>query len=134
MRFGTTLDGRLREIVILRVAHLNGATYVFKQHVPELALAEGLSMAECEAITDWPRSDLFSARERAALAYADAMTRDIAVPDAVFAALKDHFSERQMVELTVLVGDYIFMHSMSMALADPHVRPSGSLNQFSTVR
>jgi alkylhydroperoxidase family enzyme len=106
VRWNIDLDGRLRELVIIRVAHLTGATYVVKQHVPELAHAEGLTEQECEALADGPRSARFSERERAALAYADAMTRDVAVPDAVFAALKPHFSERQIVELAVLVGSY----------------------------
>ena len=56
VRWKTELDGRLREIVILRIAHLNGATYVVKQHVPELALAEGLTAAECDALADWQPS------------------------------------------------------------------------------
>jgi alkylhydroperoxidase family enzyme len=49
---------------------------------------------------------LFSARERAALAYTDTMTRDIEVPDPVFAEVKRHFEDRQIVELTVLIGTY----------------------------
>jgi 4-carboxymuconolactone decarboxylase len=123
VRWKTELDGRLREIVIVRVAGLNGATYVAKQHVPELALAEGLTLAECDALADWRGSGLFTERERAALAYADAMTRDIAVPDAVFAALKPHFSERQIVELTVLVGTYNMQTRVLRALEidpEPH--------------
>ena len=63
-------------------------------------------MAECDALADWRASGLFNARERAALAYADTMTRDIAVPDAVFAEVKRHFDDRQIVELTVLIGTY----------------------------
>jgi 4-carboxymuconolactone decarboxylase len=125
VRWKTELDGRLREIVILRVCHLNGATYVLTQHVPELALKEGLTEAECAALADWRGSDSLTARERAALAYTDAMTRDIAVPDAVFAALKDHFSERQIVELTVLVGTYNMQTRVLCALAidpEPHHR------------
>jgi len=106
VRWKTELTGRLRELMIIRVAHLNGATYVFRQHVPELALAEGLTRAECDAITDWPNANAFSEAERAALAYADAMTLKVAVPDAVFDALRAHFSERQIVELTVLIGTY----------------------------
>src|SRR5215471_15831893 len=106
VRFKTELDGRLREIVIVRIAHLNGATYVFRQHVPELARAEGLSEAECDALAGRGGPGPFTERERAALAYADAMTRDIAVPDPVFDGLRPHFSERQIVELTVLVGTY----------------------------
>ena len=49
---------------------------------------------------------MFSERERAALAYTDTMTRDIEVPDAVFAEVKRHFNDRQIVELTVLIGTY----------------------------
>jgi alkylhydroperoxidase family enzyme len=106
VRWKTTLDGRLREIVIIRMGHLTKSQYVLRQHVPSLALADGLSLEECDALADWRASKYFSARERAALAYADTMTCDIAVPDAVFAEVKRHFDARRIVELTVLVGSY----------------------------
>jgi alkylhydroperoxidase family enzyme len=106
VRWKTALDGRLREIVIIRMGHLTHAQYVLRQHVPALALADGLSLAECDALADWQRSGYFSARERAALAYADVMTRDIVVPDEVFAEVARHFDSRQIVELTVLIGTY----------------------------
>jgi 4-carboxymuconolactone decarboxylase len=106
VRWKTTLDGRLREIVIIRMGHLTKSQYVLRQHVPSLALADGLSLAECDALADWRASQLFSASERAALAYADTMTRDIAVPDAVFAEVNRHFDARRIVELTVLIGSY----------------------------
>jgi alkylhydroperoxidase family enzyme len=105
-RFKTDLDGRLREIAIIRVGYLNRVPYVVKQHVPLLAIPEGLTMQECDALADWRGSKYFNERERAALAYADSMTTDIRVPDAVFNALKSHFNERQIVELTVLIGTY----------------------------
>ncbi len=105
-RHKTELDGRLREIVIVRVGYLNRTAYVVKQHVPQLTVPEGLKQEECDALADWRNSHFFSERERAALAYADAMTRDIAVPDSVFDALRPHFNERQIVELTVLIGTY----------------------------
>lgn len=122
-RFKTALDGRLREIVIIRVGHLNRTDYVVRQHVPALALPEGLSEAECAALADWDKSQLFDARERAALAYTDAMTRQIAVPDAVFDALRAHFSEREIVELTVLAGIYNMHTRVFTALGidpEPH--------------
>ncbi len=124
-RFKTELDGRLREIVIVRVAHLNRTTYVFNQHVPQLSAPEGLSDAECDALADWRNAKSFSPRERAALAYTDAMTRDIAVPDAVFEALRPHFSQRQIVELTVLIGLYSMHTRVFTALGidpEPHHR------------
>ncbi len=107
VRWGTEIDGRLREIVIIRLAVLVESAYVLHQHVPRLAAGEGMTEAECEALRDWRESDLFDERERAALAYVDAMTLAIAVPDDVFAPLKAHFSDRRIVELTVMIGAYI---------------------------
>jgi len=106
VRWKTALDGRLRELVIIRMGHLTGSQYVLRQHVPALALKDGVSVEECDALADWQSSKFFSARERAVLAYADTMTRDIVVPDAVFAEIKRHFDDRQIVELTVLIGTY----------------------------
>ena len=106
IRWKTTLDGRLREIVIIRMGHLAGSQYVLRQHVPSLALADGLTLEECDALADWHATKLFSEKERAVLAYADTMTRDIKVPDAVFAEVKKHFDNREIVELTVLIGTY----------------------------
>ena len=106
VRWKTALDGRLRELVIIRMGHLAKSAYVLRQHVPALALADGLTLEECDALADWRPSGFFDARERAALAYADTMTRDIVVPDPVFAEVKRHFDDRQIVELTVLIGSY----------------------------
>jgi 4-carboxymuconolactone decarboxylase len=106
VRWDTGLDGRLREMVIIRIGYLARARYVIGQHVPKLAQAEGLSLAECQALEDWQASNLFSPRDRAVLAYADVMTRDIEVPDAVFEPLREYFDDRQIVELTVLIGTY----------------------------
>jgi alkylhydroperoxidase family enzyme len=106
VRWKTALDGRLREIIIIRLGHLTRCQYVLRQHVPTLALADGLSLTECNALADWEASPLFSAGERAALAYADVMTRDIVVGDEVFAQVAQYFDQRQLVELTVLIGTY----------------------------
>ena len=54
------------------------------------------------------------------LSYVDAMTREIEVPDPVFDELREHFSERETVELTVLVGAYNLHTRVLMALrVDP---------------
>jgi 4-carboxymuconolactone decarboxylase len=116
VRWKTQLDGRLREIVIIRIAILNRIDYVIQQHVPALALADGVTLAECEALRDWRASGLFSEKERAVLAYTDAITRDVSVPDAVFDALRGHFNERELVELTVLIGTYNMHNRVMLAL------------------
>jgi alkylhydroperoxidase family enzyme len=117
VRWRTDIDGRLREIVIIRVALLANVPYAIRQHVPTLALAEGMTQAECDALADWRRADLFGARERAALAYTDAVTRDVSAPDDVCAELARHFSERQIVELTVLIATYNMQARVMNALA-----------------
>jgi AhpD family alkylhydroperoxidase len=105
VRWQTELEGALREIVIIRVAMLNGVDYVLKAHEP-YALEEGLTPAQRDAIADWQGSNLFGDEQRAALALTDAMTRDLRVPDQVFADVARHFSDRQIVELTTLIGVY----------------------------
>src|SRR5437870_12077152 len=68
VRWHTEIDGRVREMLIIRIALLNRNDYVIRQHVPALALAEGLGQQECDALADWQRSEFFDDRERAALA------------------------------------------------------------------
>ena len=116
VRWKTELDGQTREIVIIRVGILNRVEYVFKAHVPAYTAKEGLTREQCDAIADWRNCTLFDARQRAALAYTDAMTRDIQVSDAVYAELRPHFSERQIVELTVLIGTYNMHTRVQQAL------------------
>jgi alkylhydroperoxidase family enzyme len=125
VRWQTKLSGRLREIVIIRIAHLNGIDYVLAQHVPALAVAEGMTVAECEALADWRATSLFDLRERAALAYAEAMTLSTSVPDDVFAGVRNHFDDREIVELSVLIGTYI-MHNRVMKALAIDLEPEGN--------
>lgn len=105
VRQQTRLDGPIRELVILRVALLNGARYEFNAHIP-FALGEGLSQQQIDALSDWRGSSLFDPRQQAVLAYVDVMTRDIHVPDPVFEPLRQYFDARELVELSVTVAAY----------------------------
>jgi alkylhydroperoxidase family enzyme len=125
VRWKTELDGRLREMVIIRIGILTRVPYIVRQHVPALAIPEGLSLEECSALEDWRKSQLFGERDRAALAYADSMTRDIDVPEEVFAALAPWFNERQIVELTVLIGTYNMHARVMQALQIDAEQPPG---------
>lgn len=122
VRWGTDIDGRLREIVIIRLAHLVTSAYVLRQHVPVLAAGEGMTEAECDALADWQSADCFNPAEQAVLAYVDAMTRDIVVPDETFAPLKNHYSDRQIVELTLMIGAYI-SHSRVLQALEVDLEP-----------
>ena len=105
IRHRSALPGALRELVIMRVAVLNGAPYEADQHTP-IALREGVTQEKLDALADWAGSSLFDARERAVLAYTDAMTRRIQVPDEVFSAVRAAFDDKLLVELTATVAAY----------------------------
>ncbi|MSQ51608.1 MAG: carboxymuconolactone decarboxylase family protein [Betaproteobacteria bacterium] len=110
IRWKTSLTPRLRELAIIRIAQVARYAYALQQHVPAIALADGVSLDECEALRDWRASGFFGEHERAALAYVDAMIAGPEVADEVFDAMRTHYNEREIVELSVLVGTYL-MHN-----------------------
>lgn len=99
------LGGRYRELAVLRVAVINGAIYEYQAHLG-FALEAGVTQAQIDALADWQHSALYSDAERAVLAYADAMTSQVHVADTVFDALRPHFNQRELVELTATIGGY----------------------------
>lgn len=105
VRQQSTLPGSLRELVIMRVAVINGAPYEAEQHAP-IALKEGITQAQLDDLNQWETSTKFDATQRAALAYCDAMTKNIQIPAEVFAAVRAQFTDRLLVELTATVGAY----------------------------
>jgi AhpD family alkylhydroperoxidase len=111
-----SLPGDIRELVIMRVALLNGAPYEADQHAP-LARAEGLTAQQIEELAAWEDSRAFSARERAVLALTDAMTRSVHVDPEVFEEARRHFDERGMVELVATVAAYNMVSRFLEALA-----------------
>lgn len=105
IRQQSTLPGDLREMVIMRVAHLNGASYEADQHAP-IALREGMSETQLAALQAWRDADCFTPTQRAVLAYTDMMTQEVQVTDDVFNAVAVLFPDAQMVELTATVAAY----------------------------
>ena len=96
VRWKTTLDGRLREIVIIRHGPYHRLAIIcLRQHVPALALADGLTCGGMRCACGLAGSrDSSIAREGAASAYADTMTRNIAVPEPSSREVKRHFDDR----------------------------------------
>ena len=105
IRQQSTLPAQYRELVIMAIAVINGASYEYDQHVP-FALQAGLTRAQIEALPHWRDSPLFDATQRAVLDYAECMTRDVHVADEVFAPIGAHFDARQIVELTATIAGY----------------------------
>lgn len=119
IRHQSTLAGRYRELAIIRIAVINGADYERDFHIP-IARKEGLSEAQIAAIGDWERATVFDDASRAVLAYTDAMTREVHVPDAVFAGIKKHFDARTITELTATVAAYNLVSRFLEALQIDH--------------
>jgi len=116
IRWKTKLTPRLREIAIVRIAQAMRYAYALQQHVPGIAVPDGVKLEECEALKDWRASKFFDEKERAALSYIDAMLAGPEVSDDVFNAVRKHYSEREVVELTVLVATYIMHNRVFSAL------------------
>ena len=100
-----TLSPALRELVIMRVAVINGAPYEAGQHAP-IALKEGITQAQLDDLDDWQNSARFSPEQRAVLDLTDGMTRNVQVPKEAIAAVRAFLDDREVVELVATVGAY----------------------------
>ena len=105
VRQQSVLPGQYRELAILRVAVINGADYEYRSHVP-FGLKAGLRQEQIDALPNWRSSGLFDGPQIAVLAYTDSMTKDVHVPDDVFAPVRQHFQDREIVELTATIAAY----------------------------
>jgi alkylhydroperoxidase family enzyme len=114
------LPTSVRETAIARVAVLNKAWYEWESHTPILRAAEGISSEHVDAVLNSvPRTvgkGIQDEKHAAVLSYTDAMTLDVSVPDEVFAALKKHFSEQEVVEITATVATYNCVSRFLVAL------------------
>jgi len=109
------LDARSRELAILEVALCTGADYEWAAHLP-IARCEGVTEKQVAALL---REDPepFSEKDKALLAYAAESTRKVQVARDTFAALCEHFDERQILEITVAIGFYNCVARVLQALA-----------------
>ncbi|WP_197028970.1 carboxymuconolactone decarboxylase family protein [Blastococcus sp. URHD0036] len=118
LRSGTTLPADLRELVVLRIAVLNGAAFEWAAHEP-IGRRAGLTDADLDALRRPDGAGAWSPVQAAVLAFTDASTRGVAVPDEVFAGVREHLDDRRLVELTALVGGYAMVSRFLVALQVP---------------
>lgn len=110
------LDPKLRELGQTRAGWARGSQFVFSQHC-KAGRDVGLSDAQVRAIPAWSTVDCFSPVERAVLAYTDCLALDGGrVPDALFATLKQHLSDEEILELTYVTCLYEMHATMCRAL------------------
>lgn len=116
VRFQSSLDPGLRELVICLVGERLSASYELFRHREQAAQA-GVSRDKVEALPAWLGAEVFTVQERAVFAYVDSLTALAQVPDAVFEALRPFFGDQQIVELTVLASYYNMICRVLNALA-----------------
>jgi alkylhydroperoxidase family enzyme len=116
---GYTLPHELLLLLHVRVSMLNRCGFC-----QDIALARAVQqrvgLEKFRALDDWRASPLFSERERAALAFVEAATRDREVDDATFEAVRKLFSEREIVELTVenAVSNFYNLLNLPLGIED----------------
>ncbi|KWF37745.1 carboxymuconolactone decarboxylase family protein [Burkholderia pseudomultivorans] len=96
----------LVELAYLRVSQINNCAYCLDMHTREL-LKKGVSIEKLALVQAWSEAGaLFDARERAALAWAESVTRvaETGVPDAAYDAARAAFDERELVDLTIAIS------------------------------
>ena len=99
------LDQGLLHLIEVRASQLNGCAYCLDMHATA-ALQGGESPRKLNLVAAWREAPGFTARERAALAWTEALTElgRHAVDDALYAATRAHFSEQELVDLTYAIA------------------------------
>jgi AhpD family alkylhydroperoxidase len=100
----STLEPALLELVRMRASQINGCAYCLDMHSKD-ARAAGESEQRLYGLDAWRETPYYTERERAALAWTEALTliRDGHAPDHVFAEVKPHFTEEELVALTMAI-------------------------------
>lgn len=114
-RYRTQLTGRQRELTICLIALLNDCGYEWDQHASE-AIAAGVRPEELAQLGTWRKSDLFAREDRAVLGYVESVTLAQAVGSPVAEELRLVLDDRQVLELTAVVGYYTGLARFLIAL------------------
>lgn len=117
------LEFRLVELVKMRASQINGCAYCLHMH-SQNARSAGEREERLHLLPAWRESSLFNERERAALAWTEAVTRlaQTGAPDAEFDALKVHFSETEIANLTLEIAMINLWNRVAVSLRTPHPR------------
>ncbi len=98
------LEHSLLDLVKTRASQINGCAYCLDMHTKD-ARAGGETEQRLYTLSAWRETSFFTERERAALAWTEAITRvwECHVPDAEYEAARAHFSEKELVDLTLAI-------------------------------
>jgi AhpD family alkylhydroperoxidase len=123
---GAGLEASLRELVRLRASLMNGCEYCITLHTSELKKVNETE-ERIGGVADWRGSALYTKRERAALAWAEAVTdiQDGHAADAVYDEVRAQFSDVETVNLTLVISTINAWNRISIALGRHSEHRSG---------
>lgn len=99
-----SLDDKIKDLAVMATSFKIGCTWCIDFGTWE-ASTRGLPLKKIEAVPAWRHSDLFTPLERLVMEYAEAMSDDPpSVTDELSAALREHLSDKQLVELTMMIA------------------------------
>jgi AhpD family alkylhydroperoxidase len=124
---GTGFELPLREMVRLRASQLNGCEFCIRFHTAELKKANETE-ERIAGVAEWRGSELYTARERAALAWAEVVTniQDGHAPDPVYEQVRAQFSHVETVNLTLVITTINAWNRISIALGAHSERGTGA--------
>jgi AhpD family alkylhydroperoxidase len=110
------VDPAIRSLAMELAAHINQCNWCV-DFGRAAAIKGGVAVEKLDALGEYAISPLFTPRERAALALAESITRDVHVSDATWDEARAHFSDRELLELVVAVAMETFYNRVNGALA-----------------
>lgn len=121
------LEFTLYELVKMRASQINGCAFCLHMHSKD-ARAAGESEERLYLLSAWRESSLYTPRERAALAWTEALTlvAQTGAPDGDYEALRAEFSEEEIVSLTLLIGLINSWNRLAVGLRSQHPKVWGA--------
>ena len=119
------LDKKLIELVKMRASQINGCAYCLDMHSKELRRL-GETEQRIYLLNAWEESPLYTARERAALAWTEALTliSQTHAPDDVYERARQQFDDKELVDLTTLIGMINLWNRLMIAGRVPPAEPA----------
>ncbi len=115
------VEAGLIHLIKLRASQINGCTYCVDMHTKE-ARAHGFSDQWIALVCAWREASVFSARERAVLAWTEAVTNvsHTGAPDADYDEVCAHFSAEEVANLTLTIGTINLWNRLAVSFRTPH--------------
>lgn len=110
------VEASLQELVFFRVSQINGCAYCLDMHYKD-ARSKGESEQRLYGLSAWRESPYYTERERAAFAWAEAVT-ECAVPDDEYEKAKQQFSDAELIDLTLAVTSINTWNRINIAFPD----------------